>query len=89
MSDIRLFRLAAGVAVELSGLHCCDRKAPSEFDRSADADLPRGASALEEGFSRNVRNIDPWRTGDLELCLSTPADMERSRFLIERSYTEN
>lgn len=45
--------------------------------------------ALEESFSRDVRNIGTWGTGGLELCLRTPGDLERARSLIERSYTEN
>ncbi|TAM33537.1 MAG: DUF91 domain-containing protein [Rhodanobacter sp.] len=45
--------------------------------------------ALEDGFSRDVRNIGTWGTGDLELCLRTPADMERAMPLIDRSYAEN
>lgn len=44
---------------------------------------------LEDGFSRDVRNIGTWGTGDLELCLRAPVDMERAKPLIERSYTEN
>lgn len=42
-----------------------------------------------EGFSRDVRNIGHWGTGDLELSLRTPADLERAKQLIERSYQEN
>jgi predicted transport protein len=45
--------------------------------------------ALEEGFSRDVRNIGKWGTGDLELCLRTAADMGRAMPLIDRSYAEN
>jgi predicted transport protein len=45
--------------------------------------------ALEEGFSRDVRNIGTWGTGDLELCLRTMADFERAKPLIERSYGES
>lgn len=44
---------------------------------------------LEDGFSRDVRNIGTWGTGDLELCLRTPADMGRAMPLIDRSYAEN
>lgn len=44
---------------------------------------------LEEGFSRDVRAIGTWGTGDLELCLRTPADFERARSLLDRSYSEN
>jgi predicted transport protein len=44
---------------------------------------------LEAGFSRDVRNIGTWGTGDLELCLRTMADFERAKPLIERSYGES
>lgn len=45
--------------------------------------------ALEDGFSRDVRNIGTWGTGDLELCLRTLADFDRAKPLIERSYGES
>ena len=45
--------------------------------------------ALETGFSRDVRNIGTWGTGDLELCLRTLADLERAKPLIDRSYGES
>jgi predicted transport protein len=45
--------------------------------------------ALEEGFSRDVRNIGTWGTGDLELCLRTMADLERAKPLLDRSYSES
>lgn len=45
--------------------------------------------ALEEGFSRDVRNIGTWGTGDLELCLRTMADFERAKPLLDRSYSES
>lgn len=45
--------------------------------------------SLEAGFSRDVRNIGTWGTGDLELCLRNPADLERALPLLERSYNEN
>ena len=44
---------------------------------------------LVEGFSRDVRAIGHWGTGDLELSLRTHADLERAKVLIERSYQEN
>lgn len=43
---------------------------------------------LEDGFTRDVRNIGTWGTGDLELTLRTPADLEKARPLMERSYQE-
>ncbi len=45
--------------------------------------------ALETGFSRDVRNIGTWGTGDLELTLRSRVDMERALPLLERSYNEN
>lgn len=45
--------------------------------------------ALEEGFSRDVRNIGTWGTGDLELCLRTMSDFERAKPLLDRSYDES
>jgi predicted transport protein len=44
---------------------------------------------LEEGFSRNVRDVGHWGTGDVELTLRTLADLERAKPLLERSYTES
>ena len=44
---------------------------------------------LVEGFSRDVRTIGHWGTGDLELSLRNQADLERAKALIERSYQEN
>lgn len=44
---------------------------------------------LEEGFSRDVRKIGHWGTGDLELVLRNPSDFEKAKPLIERCYQEN
>lgn len=44
---------------------------------------------LEPGFTRDVRNIGHWGTGDLEISLRTKADLDRARLLIERAYQEN
>lgn len=44
---------------------------------------------LEEGFSRDVRSIGSWGTGDLELALRNQQDLERAMPLLARSYSEN
>lgn len=44
--------------------------------------------ALEEGFSRDVREIGHWGTGDLELTLRSSSDLERAKSLLERAYQE-
>jgi predicted transport protein len=41
---------------------------------------------LEPGFTRDVSNIGHFGTGDLEITLSKPEDLERAMPLIERSY---
>jgi predicted transport protein len=51
--------------------------------------LDPASVALENGFSRDVSAIGHWGTGDLELNLRTPADLDKARPLIERAYQEN
>jgi predicted transport protein len=41
---------------------------------------------LEEGFTRDVRNIGHFGTGDLEITLKTPRDLERAKPLLVASY---
>lgn len=45
--------------------------------------------ALEEGFSRDMRAIGHWGTGDLELSLRSLSDLDRAKSLIDLSYAEN
>lgn len=44
---------------------------------------------LEEGFSRDVRKIGHFGTGDLEMTISSHDDLERAKPLILRSYEES
>jgi len=44
---------------------------------------------LEPGFTRDVSNIGHFGTGDLEITLSTPDDLERAKPLLKRSYDES
>jgi predicted transport protein len=41
---------------------------------------------LEPGFTRDVSNIGHYGTGDLEITLSGPDDLDRAKPLIQRSY---
>lgn len=45
--------------------------------------------AFEEGFSRNISQVGHWGTGDVELCLLGPLDLQKAQALLERSYAEN
>ena len=41
---------------------------------------------LEEGFTRDVRKVGHFGTGDLEITLHSPEDFERAKPLLEQSY---
>jgi predicted transport protein len=45
--------------------------------------------ALEDGFSRDVRKIGHFGTGDLELRIASAEDIARSAHLLKRSYDAN
>jgi predicted transport protein len=42
--------------------------------------------SLEKGFTRDVRNIGHFGTGDLEITLKTSADYEKAKALLFSSY---
>jgi len=44
---------------------------------------------IEQGFSRDVSQVGHWGTGDVELCLLGPLDLQRAQPLLQRSYAEN
>ena len=41
---------------------------------------------LQEGFSRDVRTIGHYGTGDLEITIRTQEDLEHAKPLLQRSY---
>lgn len=43
---------------------------------------------LEEGFTRDVRKVGHFGTGDLEITIHSPDDLERAKQLFEKSYTQ-
>lgn len=60
------------------------------FNKQLKLFLPLNPSSVEliEGFSRDVRNIGHHGTGDLEVFIRTPEDLEKAKPLIERAYNE-
>lgn len=44
---------------------------------------------LEEGFTRDVRNVGHYGTGDLEVLLSDLADFEKAKPLLVRAFEDN
>jgi len=51
--------------------------------------LSPDAVQLESGFSRDVRNIGHWGTGDLELTIRDDKDLEKAKPLLIRSYGDS
>lgn len=45
--------------------------------------------ALESGFSRDVRNIGHWGTGELEITVKNVEDFEKAKEYIEKTYEIN
>ncbi|MDP2240917.1 MAG: DUF5655 domain-containing protein [Burkholderiales bacterium] len=48
--------------------------------------LDPGGVDLAEGFTRDMRGIGHWGTGDLEITLRDMADLERAKPLLQRAY---
>jgi predicted transport protein len=44
---------------------------------------------LKDGFSRDVSNVGHWGTGDVEITLRSPEDLEKVKPLILKSYQAN
>jgi predicted transport protein len=43
---------------------------------------------LESGFTRDMTNIGHFGTGDLEITLASPADLEKAKPFLDRAYNE-
>ena len=44
---------------------------------------------IEDGFTRNVREVGHFGSGDLQVTLKSMADFERAQHLLQRAYDEN
>ena len=44
---------------------------------------------IEKDFTRNARGIGHYGTGDLEITLRSYEDLEKAKYLIQKSYDEN
>ena len=44
---------------------------------------------LEDGFTRDVREVGHFGTGELEVIIKNNADFEKAKALIDKSYDEN
>ncbi|WP_372008653.1 DUF5655 domain-containing protein [Paenibacillus chitinolyticus] len=44
---------------------------------------------LEEGFTRDMRNVGHFGTGDLQIIIKSPEDIEKAKPLIDKAYNSN
>ena len=44
---------------------------------------------LEEGFTRDMRGIGHYGTGDLQVIIKNEEDLKKAKDLIDRAYNEN
>ncbi|MNI38444.1 hypothetical protein D3C73_925830 [compost metagenome] len=44
---------------------------------------------LEDGFTRDMRNVGHFGTGDLQIIIKSPEDIEKAKPLIDKSYNSN
>ncbi|WP_289354673.1 DUF5655 domain-containing protein [Paenibacillus sp. S-12] len=44
---------------------------------------------LEDGFTRDMRNVGHYGTGDLQIIIKSPEDIEKAKPLINRAYNSN
>jgi predicted transport protein len=51
--------------------------------------LDPDAVELEPGFTRDVRKIGHYGTGDLEIIIASDADLEKAKPLLDRAYNES
>ena len=58
-------------------------------DMGLDSVSTRQEEILEEGFTRDVREIGHFGTGDLEISLTTLDDLQRAKKFLEESYESN
>jgi predicted transport protein len=47
------------------------------------------AVTIEPGFTRDVRKIGHFGTGDLEITIGSDADFEKAKPLLDRAYNES
>lgn len=44
---------------------------------------------IEPNFTKDIRNIGHWGTGDLQVIIKNTNDFEKAKVLIDRAYNEN
>lgn len=79
MSDIKLFR------TETAEVTCVEVK-PQIRHLKVFVKVDPDTIELEPGFTRDVRNIGHFGTGDLEIIITDVATLDKAKPLMDRSY---
>jgi len=86
--DVQMKELKVYVAFKRIKNFVCLEIYPQSKTIMAFLKLNPDTVSLEPGFSRDVRKIGHFGTGDLELALRTPADFVKAQPLLQRAYDE-
>ncbi|HUP21643.1 MAG TPA: DUF5655 domain-containing protein [Thermoanaerobaculia bacterium] len=95
--ELKSFLLALGDDVQMKVLRfyvafkriknfACVEVHPRAGDVKVYVKVDPGTIQLEEGFTRDVRNIGHFGTGDLEISVRSRQDLERAKGLVLQSY---
>lgn len=87
--DVQLKTLKYYVAFKRLKNFACVEVHPSKGCLTVWLKVDPGSITLEDGYTRDVRKIGHYGTGDLEVRLKSSDDFERARPLILRSYEES
>ncbi|MGF1671316.1 MAG: hypothetical protein ACFCU6_12775, partial [Balneolaceae bacterium] len=81
MSDIKLFHLQGNNVTELTG-------SAAKIEKSLQEQIEKNPDELnsEEDFTRDVRNVGHYGTGDLEITIHNQEDLVKAEPLILKSY---
>lgn len=84
--DIQEKKLKYYVAFKRLKNFACVEVHPSKSTVTAYLKVNPEEVDLVDGFTRDVRNVGHYGTGDLEVRIRTPEDLERAKSLLQKSY---
>jgi len=87
--DVQIKELKNYIAFKRIRNFACIEFSPQAGKIYAYIKVNPGSVNIIEGFTRDVRNIGHWGTGDLEITIISDDDIERAKPLLARSYEIN
>ncbi|MFT7463877.1 MAG: putative transport protein [Pseudohongiellaceae bacterium] len=87
--DVQQKTLKNYVAFKRIKNFACVEVFPSNSNVKVFAKVDPDGIELRKGFTRDVRKIGHYGTGDLEITLSSHGDLENAKSLLQRSYSES